>query len=129
MTIYSNIRNKLALGIINSSHIAFTSFAILTPFTSNQYYLGLHATAMPFVMLHWYINNNTCCITLMERQLKSRIYEKPIPMDDCISYRIIAPIYDFKKNNIDRSRMIYFITGSLWGCTMAKLFWKYYKKK
>jgi len=99
----------------------------MTPFVGNNYFLLLHVIIVPFMMLHWYMNDNNCALTLMEKKIRMNLYgEEPDP-NDCFTYNLIAPVYDFKKNNNDMSSLIYLITICLWGFTLYRL-WTNYKE-
>ena len=74
------------------------------------------------MMLHWYTNDNNCALTLIEKKIRFKIYgEVPNP-DDCFMHNLIAPVYDFKKNNHDLSTLIYIVTISLWMLSVYKLY-------
>lgn len=119
--------DKLILDFIILLHIFFILFIVITPFMGSNYLLLMHAVTVPFMLLHWYLNDNTCCLTLIESQLRYKIYGKyPIP-EDCISYKIIAPIYDFKKNNRDIDTFLYTLSIILWCGSVYKL-WRNHKE-
>jgi len=117
--------NEFILYMIIILHFIFVLFVVLTPFIGNNYFLVLHAVIVPFVMLHWVTNDNNCALTMMEKKIRKNLYgEEPDPTD-CVTYNLIAPVYDFKKNNSDMSTIIYLITISLWGYTMVRLYNNY----
>lgn len=117
--------NEVILYLILVLHFAFVVFVVATPFVGNNYFLLLHAIVVPFMMAHWYANDNTCALTLMEKKIRYNLYgEEPDP-NDCFTYNLIAPIYDFKKNNNDCSSIIYFITIALWLYTLLRLYKNY----
>jgi hypothetical protein len=124
MSIYINMK-KLMLNLIVILHFIFVLFVILTPFIGNNYFLVLHAFIVPFMMLHWVTNNNTCALTIMEKNLRKKIYGIEPDPDECFSYRLIAPVYDFKKNNDDLSTIIFLITIALWLVTIFRLYRNY----
>lgn len=113
--------DKIILDIIILLHLFFVLFVVLTPFIGSNYFLLMHVLVIPFMLLHWYLNDNTCCLTLMETQLRYKIYGKLPDPTDCISYRIVAPVYDFKKNNTHMQTFLYTLTISLWLGSVFKL--------
>ena len=117
--------NELILYIIVVLHFIFLLFVILTPFVGNNYFLLLHGIMVPFMMAHWYSNDNTCALTLMENKIRKILYGIDPDPNDCFTYNLIAPVYDFKKNNNDISSMIYIITIILWGYTVLRLYTNY----
>lgn len=110
-------------------HFAFVLFVVLTPFIGNNYFLILHAITIPFIMAHWYLNDNNCALTLMEKQIRRQLYGTEPDPNDCFTYNLIAPIYDFKKNNSDMSSLIYIITTGLWLITLGRLYYNYHEGK
>ena len=113
---------KLLLYIVILLHALFVMFVVVTPFYGNNYFLMLHAIIVPFVMFHWYLNDNTCALTLMEQKIRQNLYGSVPDPNDCFTYRLIAPVYDFKKNNSDNSSVIYIITIALWFYTLLRLY-------
>ncbi len=121
--------NEFMLYMIVVLHFVFVLFVVLTPFIGNNYFLLLHAIIVPFVMAHWYTNDNNCALTMMEKKLRLNLYgEEPDP-NDCFTYNLIAPVYDFKKNNNDMSFVIYIVTIALWGYTLLRLYTNYKEGK
>jgi hypothetical protein len=104
-------------------------FVVITPFIGNNYFLILHAIVVPFMMAHWYTNDNSCALTMMEKKIRFNLYgEEPDP-NECFTYNLIAPVYDFKKNNADMSFIIYMVTIALWGYTLLRLYTNYKEGK
>lgn len=121
---------ELLLKMITFAHVLFVIFVTTTPLTNSNYFLLLHAIVIPFLMVHWIFNDNTCVLTIIERKLRKEINKKNGVIDesvedDCITCRLIEPIYDFKKNYKTFSSIIYFITISLWLTSVIKLVCKY----
>lgn len=117
--------NVFFLYMIVALHFAFILFIVLTPFIGNNYFLVLHAMVVPFMMAHWYTNDNNCALTMMEKKLRQNLYGVEPNPDECFTYNLIAPVYDFKKNNSDMSAIIYIVTIALWGYTLLRLYINY----
>lgn len=117
--------NQIILNIIILLHFIFVLFIVLTPFFGNNALLILHSFIVPFMMLHWYLNNNTCFLTLMEKQIRKQIYSEEPKSEDCLSHKLVAPIYDFKKNNVDLEYYLYFLATGLWLVTLSRLYYNY----
>lgn len=113
------------LKFITFIHILLVLFVVIVPFTNINYLLLLHAIIVPFIMLHWILNNNTCALTLMEKHLKKIVYGE-IDENECITCKLIEPIYDFKNNYESFSKIIYSITLGLWMLSIGKLYYKYH---
>ncbi len=117
--------NEIMLHLIVMMHFVFVMFVILTPFIGNNYFLLLHTMIVPFMMAHWYTNDNNCALTLMEKKIRMNLYGTEPDPNDCFTYNLIAPVYDFKKNNGDMSTIIYIATIALWGYTLIRLYTNY----
>lgn len=117
--------NELMLYLIVVLHFVFVLFVIMTPFVGNNYFMFLHAVIVPFVMIHWYTNDNSCALTMMEKNLRKKFYNEEPDPNDCFTYNLIAPVYDFKKNNNDLSLIIYLVTFALWCYTLTRLYTNY----
>ena len=118
---------KSLLNIITLLHIIYIIFVVIVPFTNSNYFLFLHAILIPFMMFHWICNNNTCAITLIEKTLRKSLYGTEVNdiKDNCITCKIIEPIYDFTNSYKKYSKIIYITVIILWIITMGKLFLKY----
>jgi hypothetical protein len=117
--------NEFVLHFIILIHLIFVLFVVITPFIGSNYFLILHFVVVPFVVAHWVINDNNCALTVMEKYIRYQIYGiKPDP-NDCFMHKLVAPVYDFKKNNNDLSNWIYIITIFLWLFTVFRLYSNY----
>jgi Protein of Unknown function (DUF2784) len=115
----------ILLKIITFLHIIFVLFVVLTPFTNSNYLLFIHSIFIPFMIIHWICNDNTCVLTIVERKLRKEIYGTNND-DDCITCKLIEPVYDFRKNYQGFTILIYAITISLWMMSSGKLYCKYH---
>lgn len=115
----------LLLNFISLLHIFFVLFVVGVPFLNSNYFLLLHAILVPFVMLHWVLNNNTCALTVLEKKLRQNISGKENVDDDCITCKLIEPVYDFKNNYKTFSIIIYLATTILWLISVSKLVYKW----
>lgn len=120
---------EIMLYLIIALHFLFVIFVILTPFIGTNYFLILHSIIVPFMMAHWYTNDNNCALTMMEKKLRKNLYGVDPDPNDCFTYNLIAPVYDFKKNNNDMSSIIYIVTIALWGYTLLRLYSNYKSNK
>ncbi len=106
--------NDSLLIMINIIHLIVIIFVLATPFSNSNYLMLLHIIVVPFIMLHWLLNNNTCCLTVVEKYIRQKTITTKIKEEDCFTYQLIAPIYDFSKNHKAFSTFIYIITTSVW---------------
>lgn len=109
----SFINDSLVI-LINIIHLIIIIFILAAPFTDSNYLLLLHIIVIPFIILHWLLNNNTCCLTVAEKYIREKNTGTTIDEDDCFTYKLVAPIYDFNKDHQSFSTFIYTLTTSLW---------------
>jgi hypothetical protein len=113
--------NEFCLHLIVLLHILFIIFVILAPFSNIKYLLVMHAITVPFMLLHWITNNNTCALTLIERNVRKHLYGSSHSDSDCFSCRLIEPVYDFA-NNMGSSNVFFYITTiTLWLITIYNI--------
>ena len=111
----------LSLYTIKTIHFGIFSYILLVPFISNNKIKLLgHCYFIPFIMLHWYLNDDNCCLTTLEFFIRKKI-NKNIPMSECLTYRIISPIYKFNDNYKNFSKFSYFAMSILFVFTVCKL--------
>lgn len=109
----SFINDSLVI-LINIVHLIVIIFVLATPFSNSNYLLLLHIIVIPFIILHWLLNNNTCCLTVAEKYIREKNTGTAVKEDDCFTYQLVAPIYDFNKDHEAFSTFIYILTISLW---------------
>lgn len=109
-----NIINDALLILINIIHLIVIIFVLATPFSNSNYLMLLHIIVVPFIIIHWILNNNTCCLTVMERCIRESTMGTKINVEDCFTYQIVAPIYDFSKEHETFATIIYILTISVW---------------
>lgn len=98
--------NSFYIFLIRIIHILYLSFVIFTPFSNNKYLKFIYLFIIPFMMIHWKLNNDTCFLTIIEQYFTNS--------NEGFIARIISPIYKFPHNNNSLSILIYIITIMLW---------------
>lgn len=106
--------NDTLLLLINILHLIIIIFVLAVPFSDSNYLIFLHIIIIPFIMIHWILNNNTCCLTVAEKFIRQKTIGTKIKEEDCFTYQLIAPIYDFNKNHEAFATFIYILTTCLW---------------
>lgn len=117
--------DRAILYLITLCHLALVIFIVVTPFVGSNYMLLMHSVIMPFIMMHWLLNDNTCALTLAEQKIREHITGIPCDKTECFTCKLIDPIYDFKANNIDSTCAIYTISILLWLISIGRLLFKY----
>ena len=124
----SFINDSLVI-LINIIHLIVIIFVLAAPFSYSNYLMLLHAIIIPFIILHWLLNNNTCCLTVAEKYIREKNNGTTVKEEDCFTYQLIAPIYDFNKDHQSFSIFIYILTISLWFVSVYNLSNKYCTKQ
>jgi len=106
--------NDSLVVLINIIHLIVIIFVLAAPFSDSNYLILLHIIVVPFIILHWLLNNNTCCLTIAEKYIREKNTGTTIKEDDCFTYQLVAPIYDFNKDHQAFATFIYILTISLW---------------
>lgn len=116
----SFINDSLVI-LINIIHLIVIIFVLAAPFSDSNYLILIHSIVVPFIILHWILNNNTCCLTVAEKYIREKNTGTTIKSEDCFTYQLVAPIYDFNKDHQAFSTFIYLLTISLWFVSIYNL--------
>src|SRR4029079_11610582 len=100
-------------------------FIIIVPFTNSNYFLLLYVVIVPFIVFHWILNDNTCVLTVLEKNIRMKLYGTVPKKEECFTCQLIEPVYDFKNNYESMSTAIYVVTFILWGICVYKLYSKW----
>ena len=99
---------NILANIIAGLHLLFIIFVTTTPFISdNPLILLYYCFIMFFVMFHWYLNNDTCVLTLIEAKLRGT------KDNDTFMGRLIKPIYNVSSKEIQYIALSLFIFALL----------------
>jgi hypothetical protein len=115
--------SNIVANIIWFLHLIFIILVVIVPFSNSPYLLMMHSIFIPFMILHWVTNNDTCVLTTIEKV--ARDIKKKEDENDCLTCKLINPVFNFKKDNEKSSKFIYIITITLWLFSITKLGLKY----
>ncbi len=115
--------NRLLLHFITFLHILFICFIVFAPFVPFDNILILHFIITPFLMMHWLSNNNTCALTIVERNIRQKFFNEQDD-DNCFTCKLIEPVYDITKNN-NQVKIIYSVTLLLFLVSACRVYLKY----
>ena len=105
--------------IIKSIHILFILFILITPFTCKAMLWILHISFTITILIHWYMNNNICCLSATEA------YFRGIPYTESFTHDIIAPVYDFLNISTGWDTICYVLLISLMAVSIYKIYNNY----
>lgn len=84
------------MNIIFVSHLLFVLYVLLVPIVSvSIHLLLLHVALLTCVIVHWYLNNDVCFLTLIEQQLY-----RDKPKKDLFIQRLVGPVYNVSNRDI-----------------------------
>ena len=99
---------------INLIHLCIIFFVTLSPFTNNPMLLSFHVIFLISMMIHWKLNSDECCLTLLESKLRK------IKISEGLLHRILSPFFT---NNIEYSYVIWSITLGFLCISIIKLYY------
>ena len=104
----------LAAGLISALHWAFVLFMAWAPFSSSRTALVLHLIVTPFLWLHWLLNDDTCALTLLEKQVRGL-------QDDSKSffYALVSPVYKVRDRDVRVTAWM--LSVALWLVTLSRV--------
>lgn len=94
-------------------HLLFLLWVVVTPFTNNEPMLVLHLMVMPFLWFHWWLNDDTCALTLMEQHLRG------VQQEDSFFHSLVSPVYKIRDSDMRTVSWIASIV--LWLITLSKV--------
>ena len=114
----------IVLKLIMMVHTYIVVFVTLVPLCDRNLLLFYHSVFVPFMIMHWILNDNTCVFTIAERYITKELYGD-YNEDECVTCKLVEPVYDFKNNYEQFENFIYGFTISLWLVSITKLYCKY----
>lgn len=94
-------------------HILFVLWVLIVPFTGNEPMLVLHLIIMPFLWFHWWLNEDTCALTLMECHFRG------VKSKDSFFHNLVSPVYKIRDGDV-RS-WSWLASVLLWLLTLSKV--------
>lgn len=103
-----------AVGVL---HVVFIAFMLTAPFSSNRTLLATHVVVTPFLWLHWWLNDDTCALTIVEKKLRG------ISDDDkSFVHALVSPVY--KIRDADVRVASWYASITLWLVAVARVTWE-----
>ena len=92
---------------------------LVVPFTKNKKQLEFYSLFIPFLFLHWSLNDDNCALTSMEKLITGKQDNK-----DTFVGSIIGPIYNLDDSDISKFNKT--VAFGLWMLVMYRLHGKTY---
>ena len=111
-----NTLNILASSFIKIIHVGVVLFIVVVPFLKKiQWTVALlHVTSVVSLLVHWYVDEDTCFLTLLESMLLG------IDTKTSFMHRLVSPIY--KIQDKDLKRLVWIVTPILGLITLTRLY-------
>lgn len=101
--------------LVRALHLCFVAFVAVTPFTDHRGLLVLHALVVPFLWLHWVLNDDTCALSVLENRLRG------VSVDQTFVHALVSPVYKIRGST---TRLACWAASlALWGATLRKVGW------
>lgn len=105
--------NAFLANVCWALHIAFVLWVLIVPFTNNEPMLVLHLFVLPFLWFHWWVNDDTCALTLAERSLRG------VSSEESFFHNLVSPVYKIQDSDVRSASWV--ISILLWLVTLAKV--------
>ena len=102
----SSIKQLLAIYFVKLLHFLFLIYIISYPFINAKSFCHrdievtlfhvLYLTTCVSLLVHWYLNDDTCFLTLLEAKLRGK------KISDGFIYQIVSPVYKFPSNHLTK---------------------------
>lgn len=107
------MRNEMLANLCWLLHLVFVVWVLVVPFTNNEPMLVLHLIVIPFLWLHWWMSDDTCALTLMERHLRG------VPAEESFFHNLVSPVYKIRDGDV---RVVsWMLSVLLWMVTLSKV--------
>jgi hypothetical protein len=73
--------------IVRAVHVGVIAFVLLAPFSSDPSVVRAHVWLVPFLWVHWLLNNDACALTVLECKLRG------VPTEASFVHSVVSPVY------------------------------------
>jgi hypothetical protein len=105
--------NPLIANVVWVLHCLFIAWVLLAPWSSSWEVAALHALVVPFVCLHWVLNDDTCVLTWLECSLRG------VPAHASFVHQLVGPIYKFQAQHASAAAWV--ASFALWCVSLYHL--------
>lgn len=99
--------------LVGALHLALVAFVVWAPFSGSDAALALHFFLVPFLWLHWALNDDTCALTLLESRLRG------VDASESFVHRVVSPVYKIRD---EHARLVAWgASAGLWLVTATRV--------
>ena len=102
----------LAALAVRVLHILVVAFVLLAPFSDNASVIRTHVWLVPFLWVHWLLNDDSCALTVLECKLRG------VPVGKSFVHDIVSPVY--RLGQTSASSLAWVATFLAWTVAMAR---------
>ncbi len=107
------MQSPLLANLVWLLHMLFLVWVVVVPFTNNEPMLVLHLIVMPFLWFHWWLNDDTCALTLMEQHLRG------VSSEQSFFHALVSPVYKIQDGDVRALSWVFSVV--LWLVTLSKV--------
>jgi hypothetical protein len=96
MVIKLKERNAYMGLVINIFHKIFILFMLVAWMSNDIYHIILYAVTLLSLKTHWYTNDDTCALTLLEQQFTG------VEKNESFINQIVSPVYKIKNETTEK---------------------------
>lgn len=99
-------------------HLVIVLLIVGVPFTNQKVLLKKYVIVIPFLIVHWIMNDDTCALTILEKKLRN------VSKDEAFIQKVVSPIY--KIPNDVYGKLCKIVIMCLYCIVLYKLRFKFY---
>lgn len=89
---------SIQIAMINVLHIIIVTYVLVVPFFPAKMNMApiflVHVGMTMSMIIHWILNDDTCCLTVMESTLRG------VPKQTSFMHRLISPFYNMNEDTV-----------------------------
>jgi len=86
--------NLLLANFIRCLHMLLIIFVVFAPFTKDSLVIFLNIVIMASIMVHWFLNNQVCCLTELEKMCRGKECDS-----ETFFGQLVGPVYSANTEN------------------------------
>lgn len=99
--------------LVRIVHVLIVVAALVGPFVNDDALLTTYVFVIPFMWLHWLMNDDTCALTALERKLRGLESDS-----DSFIYSIVSPVYKIQNETVQS--IAWGVSVLLWGVAVYR---------
>ena len=97
---------------VRAVHVVVVAFVLLAPFSDDAAVIRAHVWLVPFLWIHWILNDDSCALTVLECRLRG------VSVDRSFVHGIVGPVY--RMGRASSSWLAWLATFLAWCVAVAR---------